>query len=230
MTCPDIDALVESKIDKVATQYRESPRLLSLIRTYLRQAAIVTREACEILDHFDIDTAVGDQLTIIGKVLGWPRCHCAGQRAPVFGFACDNECGPPTAPIGGFCEAEWDCGDGPDYVEFCFTDDEMYRGFLKSRVITLLGLYTHAGMTAAARSLWGEHATVWLERPGVVTVVTGRLLSDIEISIAHLYQQVMPVAPGLRLEVWHSNGPAFGFGDGWGGFCDGAFPVQITIN
>lgn len=148
----------------------------------------------------------------------------------MFGFACESECGPPAVPVAGFCEAEWDCGEGPEFVEFCFADDEMYRDFLKARIITLIGLYTREGMHDAARALWGNHATVWLDRPGVVTVVTGRLLSDIEISIAHLYQQVMPVPPGVRLEVWHSSGPAFGFGDGWGGFCDGAIPVQITTH
>lgn len=230
MTCREPEIRVEERIDKIATQYRESPKLLGLIRNYLRQTAEAADVACRLIEYFDIDTAVGDQLTILGKALGWPRCHCRGQRRPVFGFECEDECGPPTVPIRGFCEADWDCGDGPDYVEFCFTDDELYRGFLKARIVTLTGDYTRSGLTAAAREVFGENAAIYDERPGVVSIATGRLLTNTEIAIAHLYEQVLPIAPGIRLAIWHGDGPAFGFGEGWGGFCDGAFPVAITIH
>jgi len=230
MTCREPEIRVEERIDKIATQYRESPKLLGLIRNYLRQTAEAADVACRLIEYFDIDTAVGDQLTILGKALGWPRCHCRGQRRPVFGFECEDECGPPTVPIRGFCEADWDCGDGPDYVEFCFTDDELYRGFLKARVVTLTGDYTRSGLTAAAREVFGANAVIYHERPGVVSVATGRLLTNTEIAIAHLYEQVLPIAPGIRLEIWHGDRPPFGFGEGWGSFCDGVFPSEITLN
>lgn len=231
MACPDIDALSESKIDKVATQYREATKFLAMLRAYLREAATLARASCEVLDYLDIDTAVGDQLTILGKALGWPRCHCRGQRRPVFGFACDfSDCLVPAVPVAGFCEAEWDCGDAPDFVEFCFTDDELYRRFLKARVVTLTGDYTHAGITAAARELFGDAAVIYREDEGLVGVSSPRLLSSVEISIAHLFLQVLPVPPGVDLEIWHGNGPPFGFGAGWGGFCSGAFPASIPLN
>ncbi|HEY8356692.1 MAG TPA: DUF2612 domain-containing protein [Ramlibacter sp.] len=231
MQCPDIDALVESKIDRVATQYRESPKLLGLIRAYLRPAAEAYDALCETLDKFDIDNAVGDQLTILGKALGWPRTHCKGQKRPVFGFSCEgfDECSIPVRPVAGFCFAEWNC-DGPDFVEFTFRDDELYRGFLKARVVTLLGDYTRKGLTEAARAMFGQDAVIYRERPAVVSVATGRLMTNVEISIVHLYAQVLPVAPGLRLELWHSKGRPFGFGAGWGGFCSGRFPRQIPLN
>jgi hypothetical protein len=219
----------EEKIDKIKTQFRESRNLIYLARAYVGLAASACQEAAGLLDHFDIDTAVGDQLTILGKALGWPRCHCAGQRRPVFGFACETECGPPTQPIGGFCEAEWDCG-GPEYVDFCFTDDELYRGFLKARIVTVWGDYSRAGMTRAARAVFGDDAVIYRESEGVIGIAAGRLMTATEISIAHLYEQVLPVPPGFRLDLYHSNGRPFGFGDGWGGFCDGAFPVEITLN
>lgn len=227
--CTEIDDLVEARIDRAWTQYRESPKLLEMTRIYLREIAEATRATCEIISFFDINTAVGDQLTIIGKALGWPRCHCRGQRRPVFGFACVDECGPPVVPIGGFCEAEFDCG-GPDYVEFCFTDDELYRGFLKARRWAIAENCTHHGITLAAREVFGPNAVIYEDGDGVIEVAAGRLLTNIEISIAHLYEQVLPIPPGVRLEINHSNGVPFGFGAGWGGFCDGAFPVRITLN
>ncbi|WP_406858481.1 DUF2612 domain-containing protein [Alsobacter sp. KACC 23698] len=230
MACTDTHTLVETEIGKVATQYREATRFLAMARAYLGQLAEAHLSFCEILDHFDIDTAVGDQLTIIGKALGWPRCHCAGQRRPVFGFDCSTpSCDAPAVPVAGFCEAEWDCG-GPDFIEFCFTDDELYRRFLKARVIALTGDYRRSGVTAASRALFGEHAAILRETPAVLVIATGRLLSQVEIAIAHLFGQVMPVAPGVRLKIWQSQGPAFGFGAGWGGFCAGAFPSPIALN
>lgn len=230
MTCRAPEIRVEERIDKIATQYRESWKFLGLIRNYLGKTAEATDVACRMLDYFDIDTAVGDQLTILGKALGWPRCHCRGQKRPVFGFECDDECGPPVVPIRGFCEADWDCGDGPEYVDFCFDDDELYRKFLKARIITLTGDYTHKGLTAAAREVFGPNAVIYREAFGTVAIATGRLLTHTEIAIAHLYEQALPVPPGVSLEIWHGDGPAFGFGDGWGGFCDGAFPIEITIH
>lgn len=86
--CPDPEVLVETAIDQVLTQYRESPNLLGLARGLLAAPADTAKMICEILDSFDIDFATGDQLTIIGKWLGWPRCHCAGRLRTVFGFEC----------------------------------------------------------------------------------------------------------------------------------------------
>lgn len=228
--CVDADTLAEAQIDKLATQYRESNNLIGITRGYVHQVATVENTACSMLDNFDIDDAVGDQLTILGKVLGWPRVHCAGRRKAVFGFECDNECGPPTVPVGGFCEAEWACDGDPDFVEFTFTDDEMYRGFLKSRAITLAGEYRRDSLTEAARAMFGDLAVIWKREAGVVHLATGRLLSDTEISISHLYRQVLPVPPGIALELWHSRGAPFGFGHGWGGMCSGHWPVQITTH
>ena len=230
-TGPELhDYLAEEKIEKIATEYRESQRLKALIRVYLKQVGLAYVSACSMLDAFDLDTAVGDQLTILGKALGWPRCHCAGQRTPVFGFACDfDSCAVPAVPVGGFCEAEWDCG-GPDFVEFCFIDDELYRRFLKARAIALTADYRRPGLLAAARELFGEDAVIWHEDTARVALCTGRLLSSIEISIAHLFRQVLPVAHGVGFELWHSDGPPFGFGAGWGGFCEGHFPAEIPLN
>src|ERR1700754_4525413 len=102
MTCVDQTTFVEAGVDRVLTQYRESPKLLHTMRTYLGQAWQVSQAICNLPNYFSLDTAVGDQLTIIGKWMGFPRCHCVCDVQPVFGFSC----GPSTdtRPIVGFCE------------------------------------------------------------------------------------------------------------------------------
>lgn len=230
MVCRTSEEIVRERLDRILTQYRESGKLIGVMDAFMSEIAEAIGATCSIFDYFDIDNAVGDQLSIIGKALGWPRCHCRGQRRPVFGFACEDECGPPVIPIGGFCEAEWDCGDGPDYIEFCFTDDELYRGFVKARRWAIAGDYSHHGITRAAQDAFGPQATIGEEGDGVIEILTGRLLTNIEISIAHLYEQALPIPPGVRLDISHSNGPAFGFGTGWGGFCNGYWPVPIRLD
>lgn len=124
MTCDTTPAaMVEERIDRVLTQYRESPRLLGVLRSYLRATSTMALQMCELPNFFDIDTAVGDQLTLLGKRLGWPRCHCACDVSPVFGFACEDE--TALRPVTGFgytgpiYQFGFACEGGPEVAGFC---------------------------------------------------------------------------------------------------------------
>lgn len=221
-TCPATGDLVEAEIHRVGTQYRESPNLLGLMRGYLRQIEEVAQAVCAIPSFFDIDTAVGDQLTLLGKRLGWPRCHCVCDVAPVFGFACEGQV-PGGPPIVGFCEGgTWvDC-DEVGNSEICLDDDEVYRGYLKARRYQMLGLYDVASLQAAAQHVWGSAASVAEAGRGRVVLAPGRALSTAEAREMPLVIRVMPIAPGIRATVHLDPGPIFGFGTGWGGLCEGA--------
>ncbi len=130
MECPDKTAFVEERIDRIITQYRESPNLLSIIRQDLGQIADAVIETCEIPSKFDILNAVGDQLTIIGRQLGWPRCHCICVPVPVFGFSCGVT--NPNRPIGGFaCK-----GIDGDILTLTDDDDEDYILTFTSETMT----------------------------------------------------------------------------------------------
>jgi hypothetical protein len=127
--CPVPATVIEDRITYLLTQYRESPKLIAVLRNAMREAAVLAQLICEIPDFFDLDTAVGDQLTIIGKWLGWPRCHCNGRlqtfagiecevysniiiiddfdgKAIVENFASGIDCGEPTLDyiVGGLCD------------------------------------------------------------------------------------------------------------------------------
>jgi len=102
----DKAAEIEARIDRIATQYRESPNLIALMRSYMEEFGLAAEAMVEIASAFDLETKGGDQLTIIGKWLGWPRHHPNGQLATFFGF--DSA---PVQPFGGFGEtppSEWD--------------------------------------------------------------------------------------------------------------------------
>jgi len=222
-TCPNPATLIESRIDRVLTQYRESPKLLHVLRTNLGQVAAAIGAICSIPEKFDIETAVGDQLTIVGKRLGWPRCHCVCDIQPVFGFACDV---PTKNPIGGFCDGTvtWsDCG--PFGVsELCLSDDDVYRAFLLVRRYQMLSLYDLASLNEAVRLFWGPTARVLAAGNRRVVIAPGRALTSVERALLQLYPRVLPVAPGIRIRFHFGALRVFGFGTGWGGFCEPWLP------
>lgn len=221
MSCPDRADLVEAEVDRVATQYRESPRLLALMRAYLGMMADTGIAACAIPDAFDLDTAVGDQLTIIGKWLGWPRVICTGALRPVFGFACAGA-RESIVPVEGFCgDGSWiDC-DGPRFQDYEFTDDEVYRQHLVVRRDQRLGKVSFDTLSAAIRTMWGPGAFIAEFYDGEVVIATGRLLTNEEKRRLPATLAVLPVALGVRVTLHIEPGPIFGFGPGWGGICEG---------
>ena len=133
-------------------------------------------------------------------------------------------CDVSNVPVGGFCGTLWDCGEA-EFEEFCFTDDELYRAFLKSRRYQLRKDWRRETLVEAVRGLFGASAFIVDERPGVIRVSAGRPLSESEKATLHLFRQVLPVAPGVRVDiVGQVPGTAyFGFGTGWGGVCDGVW-------
>ena len=218
-TCPETGALVEQEINRVATQYRESPNLLGLMRAYLSQVEEAIQATCAIPTFFDLDTAVGDQLTLLGKRLGFPRCHCVCDVAPVFGFGC----GTSPYEIVGFCEGgTWvGCRDtGTSTI--CIDDDEEYRGLLKARRYQALGLYDVASLQSAARHIWGAGASVSSLGGARVVVTPGRALTAYETQVRAVAFRALPIAPGIKALTSEATGPVFGFGEGWSGFCEEA--------
>lgn len=230
IVCPAPDALSEQRIDLVLTQYRESPKLLHLMRTYMRQVQEVVNIACSLPEQFDLDTAVGDQLTLLGKRLGWPRCHCVCTTQPIFGFECAGN--PSQYQISGFCDdnAVWlDCN--PFGVgDICINDDEVYRAFLRVRRYQMLSLYDLESLTTCVQILFGADASVLDAGRGRVVIAPGRDLTANEMQLLQLYPRVLPVAPGIRVRFHFGQyRHLFGFGDGWGGFCDPLFPDGVPL-
>lgn len=218
-TCPTKADLIEEEIDHILTQYRESPYLIGLMRNLLGQVADVATTLCSISTYFDLDTAVGEQLTFIGKRMGFPRCHCVCITAPVFGF----DCGPGVLGIEivGLCEGgTWINCDDVGTGTLCLYDDDVYRGYLYARRYQMMGLYDIESLKNAAQHLWGAAAWVVEAGFGRVVVAPGRDLTAEETSQLAIAFRVLPIAPGIKGFVHQGDDPIFGFGFGWHGFCE----------
>lgn len=220
--CPALGSLVEQEISRVLTQYRESPKLLGAMRVYLGQIEEVLLAVCAIPSYFDILDAVGDQLTLLGKRLGFPRCHCVCVLPPVFGFACDGDYDGPYQ-ITGFCEeGSWLACRATGTTTICIDDDDAYRALLLARRYQALGLYDADSLEAAAEHVWGNTAQVHNLGGGRVVVAPGRALTSFEAMIRPIAFRALPIAPGVKALTSDATDLIFGFGAGWGGFCDGS--------
>jgi len=221
MDCPTKDAFVEDRIDKVWTQYRESPNLLAILRAAVGQVAEGAIETCSIASKFDILDATGDQLTIIGKQLGWPRCHCICVPVPVFGFGCGTTW--PNQIITGLCEGgAWANCSEAGTGDICLDDDEVYRGYLLARRYQARQLWDVDSLQAAAEHIWGPTATVSSLGRMRVVISPGRLLSTLEQMQLPVAFRVLPLSPGITPYISYQTGKTFGFGTGWGGLCNGS--------
>ncbi len=229
MSCVDQETFVEDGINKVLTQYRESANLLHVIRTYLRQVWHASQSICDLPAAFNLDTATGDQLTILGKLMGFPRCHCVCDVQPVFGFACDVAV-PGSRPIVGFCEGGvfLDCAtDG--ISEICITDDEVYRGLLIARSFQMQSRYSWNDLNTALQAILGPQARVMDAGHSQVILAPLRVLTDLETALLQVIPRVLPIAPGISTR-WHFGASdPFGFGEGWGGFCDPWLPDGTNL-
>lgn len=229
LICPTSDELVDERIDRILTQYRESPKLLHMIKTYLGAVAKTHLNVCDLPSFFDIENAIGDQLTIIGKRLGWPRCHCVCDAQPVFGFECEGVIS--SQPVAGFCDESvtWiDCG-ASGIGEVCISDDEIYRKFLKVRIYQMKALFDLDSLQTCLHIMWGEQALVLDSGFGRIVIAPGRNLSETEIALLQLYPRILPVALGIEVRFHFDTPRVFGFGEGWGGFCE-PYVSQDTID
>jgi hypothetical protein len=220
------------ELGKLATQYREAEKFIGLTKSHLDEIQDAARVVCDIAARFDILTAVGEQLTFVGKRLGWPREHCVCVTLPVLGFVCTSPLPGIQIPIAGNCEgASWLACGATGEGKVSLDDDAVYRRFLLARRYQMLGLYDIASLQAACREMWGSSAVVHDGQRGTAVVAPGRVLTAYETSILPLMLRVLPFAPGIRPNVHFGAAPVLGFGAGWAGNCVGGAPLcPVYVN
>ena len=186
------DQRIPEKISLLLTQYRESPNLIGLIEAYLSEVIEAQDAIKEIPSKFDLDSATGDQLTIIGKWLGFPRTHNVTSNVKVAGFECEGV--TTKYNIGGFCEDSlWLGCPGISSFEVSINDDDLYRKFLYVRRYQLLGRNDYKTFTTCISILFGNNAT-YAQNGRIITVTPGRALTNYENLFVRVFERVLPRA------------------------------------
>lgn len=121
-------------VSRLATQYRDSVKLIAYIRALLYEADTLEQVFRDLLEKRWVDTATGVNLDILGSIVGQTREFIDAEIFEYFGFA-DN-------PIAQSFGTLLDPGIGGRFIEIgesttgirLLSDDE-YRVFIKARIV-----------------------------------------------------------------------------------------------
>ena len=220
--CPQYGELIDVMMSRILTQYRESPNLIAFIENYLVVLEEVLIEACALPAYFNLDTAVGEQLTFIGRRMGFVRTHCVCTTRLVYGIE-TAYCEPqPFIQIAGLCDSAAtfiDC-DESGAGTVTINDDELYRNCLKVCAYRLGNQYSWQDLTDAIQILFGENAIIVTSGNGRVVIWPGRAISNEEFVLLQVYARILPVAMGIKIFFHLGTNRIAGIGTGWGGFCE----------
>lgn len=191
---------------KLLRPYMEAPLVSAYVDKLIDEAAVLRADIIELCSAFDVETATGQTLTLIGENAGWPRCHCNVRIKPYFGFSCGSNPCVVAGGVSGFKLGPFICEGPIPREDYCFEDDELYRGFIKAFARKAQSNGTVDDINASIRDLWGEDASVIDANYGTVLIGTGRVLTGEEVTLGELYRQVIPVANGMGLIILETLG------------------------
>jgi hypothetical protein len=147
----------------LARQYVGLPKASATIRNYVSQAN-GDNLLSSMIASFDISTAIGAQLDIIGKYIGVSRVILGPSEAPYFGFIDSTVAtGDPSQNPNGFMDSE--TPDSFDYAEFFSYLNELvseetlsdgnFRLLIVLRMISNYGNGSLAGILNSLYSVMG---------------------------------------------------------------------------
>lgn len=176
----------------------------------------------------DIDTATGDQLDIIGSIVGQERELIAADLYHFFGFDGVTNAEPMGeygSSLGGIFYTYGDPLGGNRVLS-----DDVYRVFIKSKIFKNTTASTPEEFIATVNSLFGTTKTYLLEGDDAeFTVYFGRDLTDWEKNLLEYisYQQayptrLLPKTVGVKMNFDYTGIPAeagaTGYGYSYGSF------------
>lgn len=71
---------IKNGISLLISQYQNKPRIAAWLTAYLKQFNEIEQMFQDILTKFDVDVAVGDQLDLVGKIVGQERAGASDDE------------------------------------------------------------------------------------------------------------------------------------------------------
>lgn len=121
-----LDEWSTSSIEKIASQYENSQLFKKWINVYLNEANNVCGAVCQFVDFFDIDSASGKWLDVIGRIVGMPRLAIDSTKLDIFGF--DGDITNFGFDVGVFTDGVYGTGN----VD---SSDLIYKRMIRAKVL-----------------------------------------------------------------------------------------------
>lgn len=193
--------------DLLIEQYKESPNLVALIGAHTIQLQDIDDTTNQLLNERDIDTAIGAQLDVIGRIVVLERPFTDPDPEEVFTFENPSDVG------GGYTDTQLSAPGGYwiglEPIDNQKYSDSLYRLILRAKVIFNTTNATLAEMYNYSQFVFGVEAVI-IERVGVVDVNIARSIGRQERQIL---EATFPLAAGVRLGSlsFSTEEGAFGF-------------------
>ena len=83
--CEKID-LIKLSTELLASQYKNSPNLIGHLQILIKSLVEIQDVYCQLIDERDIDSAIGEQLDVLGRIVGQPRSLVSRNIFGYFSF------------------------------------------------------------------------------------------------------------------------------------------------
>ncbi len=176
--CAAPSNLVAAFKSRLAHSYTDGVNINAVLDALLAQVVEFEASACTLLDNFDCDTAVGDQLDLIGLLIGLPRTVCGVYRG------IPQVCGAAVVPL----------------EDYTFADDDEYRKYIKALIASQNFDGTLAGYTSILQFLFDDvplgdpltgEAKVLVSHAGYVLIGIPRALTAAENQLMELVKFIL---------------------------------------
>ena len=211
----EVDYLTQAR-ERYTEQFKNKEAFDAYVRLVIKQLLEV-QEACkDMMQLRSIDTAVGSQLDLIGKIVGQPRTLINYSAFPFFGF--DGASGAETfgsatdSTVGGLFRSLYQEEGASNTV-----DDETYRFILKARIIANTTTATPNAVLEGLQFITGNTNSRLIEQPNAhLTLEIQNNLSDLEkYFLEGLSEQgsILPIPIGVAVEVVYFEEDYFGMAE-----------------
>ena len=197
--CAAPSNLVAAFLSRLAHSYQEGTNITALLTALLSEVEEYEGIVCGLVDTLDCDTAVGDQLDIVGTIVGLPRTVCGVFRSE------PQLCGGPVIPL----------------EDYTFTDDAEYRKFIKAHIAARNFDGTLAAYESILQLLFDDipigdpltgDARVAISHGGYTFIRIPRALTDLENQRMELVKFILPYFGATDVRVGFGTG-TFALGD-----------------
>lgn len=199
----DLDAAVKYYKDLLLFQYGDKPKAMATTDLLVRQA-LVDFLYLHMNDAFDIDTAVGDQLDILGEYIGFSRLVPIEIPQPYFQL--DDYFEVITDPVGMTDYTDPDTNENSVFYLYLFKNtsfndlnDEQYRFMLKLKSAINLNPHTLASIDQAMFKFFGTSVAVFDQKDMTLTYVLQGVPGYLLLLAVQL--DLLPRPMGVRISV-----------------------------
>lgn len=231
-----VDYLSEAR-ERVTTQFVDKPVFDKYLQLLMKGQIEIQEALKQLMQMRSIDTAEGEQLDVIGRIVGQPRELLEADLWAYFGFQ-----GAPNVESMGTVEDPTLGGLfytlGKPLGGNVFLDDETYRKFIKAKIFKNVTTSTPEEFLTVVSTIFNIPLSITSEGDGQAVLLFGRLLTPFEKVLINYVSEsqgfpsrLIPKTVGVRINYgeFRTNNyfgfqgapGAKGFGDlvgtyGWG--------------